>query len=75
MADKLITIAKFADSIEADLARQQLEDFGIKSILAGVNAANIYSGIAAFATVELQVIESQAEKALEILQSYRKQEE
>ena len=75
MDDKLITIAKFVNSIEADLAKQQLDDFGIKSILAGVNAANVYSGIAALATIELQVFESQAEEALEILQSCEKQEE
>ncbi len=75
MDDKLITIAKFDNSIEADLAKQQLDDFGIKSLLAGVNAANVYSGIAALATIELQVLESQAKKALEILQSCEKQEE
>lgn len=75
MADKLITIAKFDNSIEADLAKQQLDDFGIKSVLAGANAANVYSGIAALATIDLQVFESQAEEALEILQSREKQEE
>ncbi len=75
MADKLITIAKFDNSIEADLAKQQLDDFRIKSLLAGVNAANVYSGIAALAIIELQVLESQAEEALEILQSCEKQEE
>ena len=73
MADKLVTIAKFADYIEADLARQLLDDFGIESVVTGQNAANIYS-IPAFAQADLQVFESQAQKAREILESNKKQE-
>ena len=74
MADKLVTIAKFADYIEADLARQLLDDFGIKSVVTGQNAANIYSGLPALADVELQTLESQAKQALEILESDKKKE-
>lgn len=74
MADKLVTIAEFADYIEADLAKQLLEDFGIKSIVTGQNTANIYS-IPAIAKVDLQVLESQAQQAVEILESNRKQEQ
>ena len=62
MADRLVTIAQFADSAQASLAKQLLADFGIESILAGQNAANVYT-IPAVATTELQVLESQAQQA------------
>ena len=75
MADKLVTIAQFADYIEADLAKQLLDDFGIKSVVTGQNAANIYSGLPALANVELQTLESQAQQAREILESQKKQEQ
>jgi len=73
MADKLITIATFTDSIQASLAKQQLDNAGIKSLLAGENAANIYT-IPAVPT-QLQVLESQAKKAMEILNLDKKQEQ
>jgi len=72
--DKLITIATFTDSIQASLAKQQLDNAGIKSLLAGENAANIYT-IPAVAATELQVLESQAKKAMEILNLDKKQEQ
>jgi len=75
VADKLVTIAQFADYIEADLAKQLLDDFGIKSVVTGQNAANIYSGLPALANVELQTLESQAQQAREILESQKKQEQ
>ncbi|MCK4753434.1 MAG: DUF2007 domain-containing protein [Planctomycetes bacterium] len=75
MTDKLVTIAKFADSTQANLAKQMLDDFEIKSIITGSNAANIYSGIPTIANIDLQVFESQAQKALEILEPKKKQEQ
>jgi len=72
MADKLVTIARFADSAQASLAQQLLADFGIKSVLTGQNASNIYSGLFAIAETELQAFESQAKQALEILESQKK---
>ncbi len=74
MAEKLVTIAQFADYIEADLARQLLDDYGIKSIVTGQNVANVYSGLPALTDVELQTLESQAQQALEILESHKKKE-
>ncbi len=71
MEDKLVTIATFTDSIEADLARQKLDDAGIESVLTGQNAANMY-GISAIARTELQVLENQVQKAQEILQASEK---
>jgi len=72
MADKLVTIAQFADYIQADLARQFLADFGIRAVVTGQNAANIYSGLPAIAAATLQVMESQAAEALKILESDKK---
>jgi len=72
MADKLVTIAQYTDYIEAELAKQLLDDFGIKSVVTGENAASVYSGVFAAIRIELQTLESQAKKALEILQSESK---
>lgn len=74
MADKLVTIAQFANYIEAELARQMLADYGIQAFATGQNAANIYS-IPAIERPELQVLESQAEQALKILESSKKDEQ
>ena len=73
MADKLVTIAQFTDSAQASLAKQLLADFGIKSVLTGQNAANIYT-IPAVATTSLQTFENKAQQAQEILESHKKQE-
>ena len=73
MIDKLVTIATFADYIEADLAQQLLEDFGIKSVVTGQNTANVYS-VSGIAEANLQTFASRAAEALEILKSKGKQE-
>lgn len=73
MADKLVTIATFENYIEADLAKQVLEDFGIKLVVTGENAANVFS-FPAIATITMQTFESQAQKAREILESNKTQE-
>ncbi len=74
MADKLVTIAQFSSYIEAELAKQLLDDFGIKSVVTGQNTANVYS-VPAFAQASLQTFESHAQQALEILESHKKQEQ
>ncbi|MHC4130765.1 MAG: putative signal transducing protein [Planctomycetota bacterium] len=75
MDDKLITIKSFSNEAFASMAQQILADNGIKSILSGQNAANIYSGLSDVFDVELQVREVDAEKALEILETMEKVEE
>jgi hypothetical protein len=74
MEDKLVTVAQFANYIEAEMARQLLADYGIEAVATGENASNIYS-LPAVEGPELQVLESQAQKALEILQSQKEQEQ
>jgi len=73
MADKLVIIAQFANYIEAEMARQLLADYGIEAVATGENASNIYS-LPAVEGPELQVHESQAKRAQEVLESHKKQE-
>ena len=75
MEDKLITIAEFENYMQADLSRQTLEDFGIKAVVTGQNAANIYSGLTSIARPALQVMQSQEQKAREILESEKAEEQ
>ncbi len=71
MADKLVTIATFPDYIEADLAKQLLDDFGIKSVVIGEKFGLPYP---VPSEAKLQVFESQAKQAQEILESQESQE-
>ena len=73
MGDKLVAIAQFANYIEAELAKQQLEDFGIEAVVAGANAANAYAGFPFIELPELHVLESRAKEAMEILESSKGQ--
>jgi len=72
MADKLVTIAKYTDYSEADLARQLLDDFGIKSVVIGEKFGLPYP---IPSEAKLQVFESQAKQAQEILKSNERQEQ
>ena len=68
MSDRLITIAVFENSLEAEIARGKLEDSGIRSVIVGQDAANLY-GLPAVGFIELQVFEEDADKAFEILKT------
>ena len=74
MADKLVTIARFANSMEANFAKQLLDNCGIKSVIIGENTANVYAGIPAIADIKLQTMEAQAKQAIEILESQQQKE-
>ena len=74
MGDKLITVAKFANTIEAQLAKQLLADSGIKSIITGGNIADLYH-LPAVGMARLETFESQAQKAKEILESNKSREQ
>ena len=73
MDDKLVTIAQFPSYIEAEMAKQLLADNGIEAIATGENASNLYS-LPAVEGPEIQVPESQAQKAREILESQKELE-
>jgi len=74
MADKLVTIARFSDSTQAHLIKQLLADFGIESFIAGENFSNLWP-MFKWASVRLQVLNGEAEKALEIIESNREETE
>ncbi|MBN2455929.1 MAG: hypothetical protein JXB29_05245 [Sedimentisphaerales bacterium] len=72
MAEKLVTIRHFCygpdPASEAELARIKLETNGIRCFLAGKNIVSMYWLLsAADRGIKLQVRESDAKKALEIL--------
>jgi hypothetical protein len=70
LADKLVTIARFTDYIQAELTKQHLDGSGIKAVITGQNVANIYSGLPFVGgSIQLQVAEDKAQEALEILSS------
>lgn len=75
MAEKLVTIATYNDTTEAELARQLLADFAIEAVVTDQNAANIFAGLPTIANVELQTLESNAERAIQILRSDETQEQ
>jgi len=70
MKDKLVTVAHFEDYIEANMARQWLEDEGIKAFVMGENFGNVYSGLAGLVDIELQTAASEAEEARQILAAH-----
>jgi len=72
VADKLVTIAQFTNYTEADFAKQLLDDFGIKSVVIGEKFGLPYP---IPSQAKLQVFESQAKRAQEILQSHEGQEQ
>jgi hypothetical protein len=70
---KLVTVARFEDYMKADLARQLLEDEGIKAFVLGQNVGNVYSGVPAVIDIELQTAETEAEEARQILEASRQE--
>lgn len=72
MDDKLVTIAQFPSYIEAEMAKQLLADHGIEAVATGEDASNVFS-LPAIESPELQVPESQAQQAREILESHKEE--
>jgi hypothetical protein len=74
VGDKLVTVAQFADYIEAEMAKQLLADYEIEAVVTGDNASNLYP-ISAIEGPELQVLEKDAQRARKILESREEQEQ
>ena len=66
MADKLVTIAEYMNSIQAEMAKQVLEDFDIPAVVVGSNAGDGRIGF--IDTIKLQVKEKDAAEAKQILE-------
>ena len=76
MTDRLITIARFPSYIEAEMAQQLLADNGIRAVVTGENASNIYSGMPALGGYcKVEVFESQAQQARQILENRKTQQQ
>jgi hypothetical protein len=71
--ENLVTVARFGDSYQANLAKQTLADFGIEAVLVGENFANLYFGCP-LQPIELQVCESRSQEAREILEADKTEE-
>jgi hypothetical protein len=70
LSKRIVTVAKFDDVMQAELAVQMLADHEIRGVLNGKNFAGMYVGLGiGLFGVRLQVLESDAEKAIEILDS------
>jgi hypothetical protein len=74
MKKKLVTVAHFDSYIDADLARQLLEDEDIRAFVMGQNVGNVYAGVPAVIDIELQVPESEVVRAKEILEASKQRE-
>ena len=72
MKEKLVTVARYNDYLEADLARQMLEDEGITGFVLGQNTGVAWP-VPPAGGIELQVPQSRAEEAREILEAAREQ--
>jgi hypothetical protein len=68
MADRLVTVATFTNGPDAHVARILLSKSSINSVVVGEGLLMAAPQVG-LPEVELQVLHSQAEKALEILQS------
>ena len=67
MKDKLVTIAEFENSFEANLAKLELEANEIKTMVLGEDlVTNMYP--MAVIKIQIQVMACDAEKAAEILE-------
>jgi hypothetical protein len=74
MSEKLVTVARFTEYPEADLARQLLEDAGIKAFVMNQNV-QVAWGIYPPGGIELQAAESEAQEAREILKAQEAESE
>jgi hypothetical protein len=62
---ELVTIERYGDTLEADLAKTRLDSAGITSFLVGENASVLYGG--ALGGLQLQVSPEDEEDARSIL--------
>jgi hypothetical protein len=68
LKDKLVTVARFNNSVDAHLAKMRLDENGIESALMGEDSANMLP-IPQVAFIELCVVSEQVDEAIRILNS------
>src|SRR5712691_8986685 len=72
MADRLITVATFSVDLEAELAKNRLEEEGIRAFLQGETATGLFQLGYAPGGIQLQVAEEDGERAVDVLASLPK---
>ena len=72
MSDELVTIAEFATAFEAETAKDCLEDNDIKAVVVGGDLVTMMVPMPEV-TVELKVLEDDAEKAKAVLETHKAQ--
>lgn len=73
MSSELVTVARFANSLEANLAKMRLDAHGIDSIVVGESFAGLYQG-SSMGSVEVQVSADKADEAIKILKSQEQEQ-
>ena len=68
MENKLVTVEEFETGFEAELAKTRLEEEGIEAIVVGGELATNRGAVGPI-TVELQVLEKDAQKAAKIIEA------
>ncbi len=68
MEDKVVTVARFSDSVDAHLAQMRLDSNGIESVIVGEESASTFS-LPQLAFIELRVAGEQADEAVKILET------
>jgi hypothetical protein len=71
MDEKTIRLAVYSNPVEAEMAKNFLEDAGVTVFSAGSEVSGPFAGVdAAFASIELHVPKSQVERAARVLESF-----
>jgi len=69
MDDKLVTVASFAHSFQAQFAKEALEEEGINCFLAATHAHSLWGDGATIQNIDLQVKEADKDRALKIVEA------
>jgi len=73
MSDQLVTVAEYETAFEAELTKNNLQDNGIKAIVVGENLASVMTQIESIVSVEVKVMQADAEKARAVIEAHKKQ--
>lgn len=68
MSDELITVARFANTLEAETAKNFLLAEGVSAFIADENASSLFSGM--LGQAKLQVAAADAARAKELLREH-----
>jgi hypothetical protein len=70
VSDQLITVARYTDPLEAQLALGRLREEGIQAFLTGDNSVSVFTGTGLGGDHQLQVTEADRERAEQVLADF-----